>query len=88
MKKTPYDTIGEIVESCGRAYGCDHMLATISLRYDCESEPRLTTEILEYEFDPDQYIWLSDWWEGEENVELIGYSPLSKIILRGNGDGL
>lgn len=87
MDKTPYDTIGEIVESCGRSYGCENMLATISLRYDYESEPRLTTEILEYEFDPDRYIWHSDWWEGEQNVELIGYAPLSKIILHGDGDG-
>lgn len=32
----------------------------------------------------DGYIWDWDWWEGEENVELVGAIALSDIRIYGN----
>ena len=40
--------------------------------------------ILKPNRDFDDWVWEYDWWEGEENVELIGAIALSDIKIEGN----
>lgn len=35
-------------------------------------------ELLEYDFDNDSFMFLSDWWEGEQEVALIDFFPVSE----------
>lgn len=45
------------------------------LQFDCILRPNR---------DFDGWVWDYDWWEGEENVELIGAIALSDIKIEGN----
>lgn len=42
------------------------------------------TEFLD--FDGLDYQWLNDWYEGETEVELLGFTPLSEIQMKYGGN--
>lgn len=63
----------------------------ILLKYDHESLYRHTNEILEYDYESDNFIWLNDWHEGEQDVIIAGIwaindlkIPNTLIDIRGN----
>lgn len=55
----------------------DDYVVRLKLKYDDEKDYRYTNEILE--FDGDDYVWSNDWDEGQQDVEVIGYMPVSDI---------
>lgn len=34
--------------------------------------------------DYDDWVWESDWWEGEEDVEFVGAQLLCDVVIEGN----
>lgn len=73
--KTPYDEIASIIEKwCAKNFW-DAFIVTLSL--DGEE----STEILEIDGCGNSFVWVSDWWEGQKNIELLGFMPISKISL-------
>lgn len=50
--------------------------------YDHDPKPHqgeLFNEILEYDGNEDQYVWLNDWYEGQQNINVIGFVAVSDI---------
>lgn len=75
--KTPYDTIAEpIVKWCEENYYTD-FIVTISI------DDGEITEILEVDPLEDECIWVNDWWEGQKDVKLLGFVPISDIHVYG-----
>jgi len=72
-KVSPYDYIvSPIIEWCEENYYTD-FLVTIWVG-DHE-----ITEYLEFDFNTLDFIWQMDWWEGEKDVRLLGFTPLTDI---------
>lgn len=82
MVETPYETIANAVEEWCKEHGYQTMLVSIALHYDGEA-PREITEILEFDLSNMTAVWDSDWWEGEQSVELLGFTSLDNVVLRG-----
>ena len=80
--ETPYETIANAVEEWYEEHGYQTMLVSIALHYDGE-KPREITEILEFDLSNMTAVWDSDWWEGEQSVELLGFMPLDSLRLHG-----
>ena len=40
---------------------------------------RITTQYLEFQNNDITFTWLNDWYEGEANVELLGFLPIDEI---------
>lgn len=60
----------------------DDYIVRIKLKYDNETDYRYTNELLLYEgsdYEGSIYIWNNDWNEGEQDVEVIGYIPVSEV---------
>ena len=76
MNNRPYETICEpIVAWCEKNYYTD-FIVTIWIN-DHEQ-----TEFLEFDATgPGLLVWKSDWWEGEKDVRLLGFAPLSEISI-------
>ena len=55
-------------------------IVEIKLKYQHEKEYRYTNEILSVENGCD-YVWLNDWHEGEEDVEILNCVALNDIDL-------
>lgn len=75
----PYDAIVKRIkkwcDSPGGLY--DIFLVTIKL----DDEPPMTHLLM---LDGDmEFYWENDWWEGEKNVFLYGFTPLSRINIIG-----
>ena len=83
--KTPYDTIADVIEKwCQDNYYSNFI---VTLRIDGE----LCVEYLIYETGdpnrPDPYlVWESDWWEGQKDVELVGFIDISSVYVSGTPD--
>lgn len=54
-------------------------LVIIRLRHDHEKEWRKTVEILEYDPTSDTHFWMSDWHEGEQQIEIDTAVPTDYI---------
>lgn len=54
-------------------------IVIIRLRYDNEKEWRETVQVLEYDFTSDTHVWISDWHEGEQHIEVVAAVPLEYI---------
>ena len=61
---------------------CDYIVR-IRLKYDHEKVAREINQILIFEPSnlPDgiDFTWLNDWYEGEEDVEVVGYIKVPEI---------
>ena len=75
-----YDKIGNLIEKwCNKTgWFCD-MLVTIAMGYEWEKEFSTETTILEW--DGNGFVWVDDWWEGQQFVKLLGFMPVRSIIL-------
>ena len=75
-EKSGYDAIVEAMEARSKdLYG--DMIVTIKYWYDSQEIPSESTVILED--NNGVWEWVRDWWEGEENVELIGFCSVYRI---------
>jgi hypothetical protein len=62
----------------------ESQLVTIKLKYDHEDNYRYTNELLLVD-ENCGYYWLSDWNEGETDVEVIAFIPVSDIEIKLKG---
>ena len=57
----------------------DTYIVTLKYKYDFEENYIIENHILEYDCFDDSYVWLNDWYEGQTNVEVLGYMPLNGV---------
>jgi hypothetical protein len=70
---TPYEEIAETISKWCETHSYSDFIVTIDLN------GTLITEVLEFDGGRVDFIWLSDWWEGEKNVSLVGFRPIGDI---------
>ena len=68
--KNPYEVIATYIKNHSKVI--EDMIAVI------EIDGVRTNELLEYDFDNDDFMFLSDWWEGEQEIALIDFFPVSE----------
>lgn len=79
--KTPYEEIAEKVEAwCKSHYYCDFL---VTVRISGKQDGYCTTEYLEFDGGEMRFMWLHDWWEGQDDVELCGFAPVNSIHITG-----
>ena len=55
-------------------------LVYMRYKYSCEDRWTVSNEYLDVDTSVDgYYIWLNDWWEGQEDVEILGCVDVSEI---------
>ena len=55
-------------------------IVSIRYKYLHEKEWTQSNEVLEVDMSADgYYVWLNDWYEGQEDVEILGCIPVSDI---------
>ena len=69
--ENPYDVIGNYIEK--HVSVIDNIIAVISIDGIIHNELLL----VEITYN-NNFVWLNDWWEGEENVELIDFFFVSE----------
>lgn len=57
----------------------DDYLVWIKYKYNHEIHWDYIVEYLEYNGNRDEYIWLNDWHEGQEDVEILGYIAMGDL---------
>jgi hypothetical protein len=57
----------------------DTYIVTLKYKYDFEKDYTIENQILEYDSMADNYVWLDDWYEGQTDVEVLGYRLLNDI---------
>lgn len=72
----PYDWIRDNVEAYASIFGYDDYLVTIAI------DGRTTTELLLC--DNGDLEWANDWWEGETDIRLLGFIPISHLKIYAN----
>ena len=83
--KTPYDIIADAIKKwCQDNYYGNFI---VTLRINGE----LCTEYLIYETgDPDRldphWVWECDWWEGQKDIELVGFLDINSVRVSGTPD--
>lgn len=55
----------------------DTYIVTLKYKYDFEKDYTIENQILEY--DSMNYVWLDDWYEGQTDVEVLGYMILGDV---------
>ena len=75
MNEPPYESILRPIEEWCKKNGYFDFLVTILL------DGNETTQVLEFDGDVADFVWLNDWWEGEKDVKLLGFSPIGDIRL-------
>ena len=60
---------------------CTDYIVKLRYRYGHEKEWTVSNEILEYYADSkgENYIWLNDWFEGQQWVEIMGFMPIEDV---------
>lgn len=78
-RPTPYDTVGDYVESwIKNEYGCYGMfIVGIDMKYDHEKEFEHFNVVVT--IDGSEIIWDYDWWEGQQEVHVIGIIPVDWV---------
>ena len=58
-----------------------HQDYIVKLKYKYSFEERYTidNEILEYDGHEGEYMWLNDWNEGQDDVEVLGYIAVQDV---------
>lgn len=78
----PYGRIGLVIEKWADENFYDDFLVSIKIGNDIKTELLL----LDCSIPGEMFIWQDDWWEGEDNVDLIGFIPLSAVVVIGKPD--
>lgn len=72
-------TIDEMFNELDNYKIIDAFIVTLKYKYDFEENYTIENHILEYDSLDDSYVWLNDWYEGQTDVEVLGYIPLSDV---------
>ena len=76
MTKSPYEYIAEPIKAwCEENYYTDFI---VTIRVGDHE----TTEYLGLTNDGCNFVWENDWWEGEEDVRLVGFAALDDIRIQ------
>lgn len=79
----PYDVVADIVMGKYARYGCClNFIVRLRLKYDYEENAREYNELIYNDgesWETPDLVWQNDWWEGEENVELLGCIPIDEL---------
>ena len=51
----------------------------LKYRYSFEEKYTIENQILEYDGSENEYIWLDDWDEGQDDVEVLGYIAVQDV---------
>lgn len=71
-------TLDQLFEIIG--YGT--YIVRLKYKYEQETEYTVSNEVLD--FSPDYgYVWLNDWFEGQQNVEVVAFINVDDIDFRG-----
>lgn len=62
----------------------EDQVVTLKIKYDYENEYRYTNQLLLVD-ENFEYYWLNDWNEGETDVEVIAYIPVSDVRINTKG---
>lgn len=59
-------------------------IVTLKYKYDFEENYTIENQYLDIDFDIKQniaypYVWLNDWYEGQQDIQVIGYIKLSEV---------
>lgn len=68
----------ELYEKLKLEADCE-FIVRLKYRYSWEKEWTYTNEILVYELATDTFIWEDDWDEGQDEVVVLGYCPVSEL---------
>lgn len=79
--QTPYDTIGDYVTKWLKEVNglYEDVIVGIKMKYDHEREYVRLNVIFSYDHDRECGIWEYDWWEGQQEVYLVGIIPISEV---------
>lgn len=73
-------TLEEFFKYLSKLNTIEDRLVYMRYKYSCDDEWTYSNEILEADLSIEGcYIWLNDWNEGQENVEILGCIPISDI---------
>ena len=80
-RQTPYDTLGDYAVNWLREVNgfIEDVVVGIKMKYSHENEYERLNVIFSYDNDRDYGIWEYDWWEGQQEVYLVGIIPISEI---------
>ena len=56
----------------------EEYIVRIAYKYDCEEDYEVSNELLLMENDRGDYIWEHDWWEGQQDVRVLGWIKVSE----------
>lgn len=59
-------------------------IVKIETRFKGEDKIHIDNEILEYDYQIDNYIWSNDWNEGQEYINIAGCIALEDIVVPDN----
>ena len=77
--QNPYRVIGEYIET--NLECVEDIIAVIRVDDNTYNELYLVESPYEDDFDNDSYfVWQNDWYEGEENIALLDFFPVSEAI--------
>ena len=62
-------------------------LVDMMYKYDHEKEWERNNEVLEYDWDLDDYVWLNDWNKGQQCIEVLGCIAIDEIKISGFENG-
>ena len=81
QNENPYDVIGNYIEK--HIPVIDNIIAVISIDGEIRNELLLVDGEIG---STNNFVWQIDWWEGEENVELIDFFFVSDACKKNNND--
>ena len=79
----PYDEVADIIFEKYKDYGCCFdFVVRLKVKYNSEKEYREFNELL-YDngdcYSGHRLCWQNDWYEGEQEVELLGCVPVDEL---------
>lgn len=57
----------------------EDVIVEIAYKYDWENEYTIENQYLEYDGNVGDWVWLHDWDEGQQNVEVLGYIRMQDV---------
>ena len=75
-------TLEEFYQHIDNQELCQNYLVRIKMKYSHESEYDLLNELYLFNGEECKYEWLYDWYEGQQEVEVIGFIPVSDIQIK------
>ena len=82
ISKTPYDIIADEIEEWCQKHYYSSFLVTLRINGELCVEYLIYKTGNSYWTDP-HWVWESDWWEGQKDIELVGFIDISSVYISG-----